>query len=67
MFNYFRGVEMDRNDVVFNVMVDGVLGMYRVLKEDIYVNLNDEGNLFDNDVSYSGLREFEIVDFFGGN
>lgn len=66
-FNHPRGAETDRNDAVFNVTVDGVLGTYRVPKEDIYVNLNDEGNPFDNDVSYSGPREFEIVDFPGGN
>ncbi|KAK4655494.1 hypothetical protein QC762_302880 [Podospora pseudocomata] len=66
-FNHPRGAETDRNDAVFNVTVDGVLGTYRVPKEDIYVNLNDEGNPFDNDVSYSGPREFEIVDFPGGD
>ncbi|KAK4205097.1 hypothetical protein QBC40DRAFT_271708 [Triangularia verruculosa] len=58
-----RGAETDRNDAVFNVTVDGVKGTYVVPKEDIFVNLNDEGNPFDNDVSYAGPREFDITDF----
>ncbi|KAK0670308.1 hypothetical protein QBC41DRAFT_272947 [Cercophora samala] len=62
-FNHPRGAETDRNDAVFNVTVDGVRGTYRVPKEDIYVNLNDERNPFDNDVSYAGPGEFEVGEF----
>ncbi|EAQ91725.1 predicted protein [Chaetomium globosum CBS 148.51] len=46
-----------------NVTVNGVKGLYAIPPEDISVNLNDEENPFDNDVAYSGPKEFQITEF----
>ncbi|KXX77650.1 hypothetical protein MMYC01_205977 [Madurella mycetomatis] len=45
----------------FNVTIDGARGTYTVPASDITVSLNDEENPFDNDVAYTGPREFEIT------
>jgi hypothetical protein len=46
-----------------NVTVNGVKGLYAIPPSDITVSLNDEENPFDNDVAYSGPKEFQITKF----
>ncbi|KAL2150511.1 hypothetical protein VTH82DRAFT_7074 [Thermothelomyces myriococcoides] len=50
-------------DASFNVTVNGVKGLHTIPGSDITVNLNDEPNPFDNDVYYSGPKEFDITRF----
>ncbi|KAK4157162.1 hypothetical protein C8A00DRAFT_29872 [Chaetomidium leptoderma] len=47
----------------FNVTVNEVKGTYAVPAEDITVTLNSEPNPFDNDVAYSGPKDFAITEF----
>jgi len=50
-------------DAVFNATIKGVKGRYIVPQKDITVSLNDEANPFDNDVAYTGPKNFLISDF----
>ena len=50
-------------DATFNVTINGVKGRYIVPEMDITVWLNDEANPFDNDVAYTGPKNFKITDF----
>lgn len=47
----------------FNVTVGGEQGTYVVPAEHITVWLNDAQNPYDNDVAYTGPKEFEITEF----
>ncbi|KAL2161784.1 hypothetical protein VTH06DRAFT_7568 [Thermothelomyces fergusii] len=51
------------SDAQLSVTVHGVRGVRVVPGSDITVSLNDEQNPFDNDVYYSGPREFDITEF----
>ncbi|KAK5656849.1 hypothetical protein OQA88_4397 [Cercophora sp. LCS_1] len=50
-------------DATFNVTVHGLKGRYIVPQKDITVSLNDEDNPFDNDVAYTGPKDFKVSDF----
>ena len=47
----------------FNVTIAGVTGLRIIPESDISINLNNEPNPFDNDVYYSGPRNFSIDSF----
>lgn len=50
-------------DATFNVTVNGIKGTYIVPSKDITISLNNETNPFDNDVAYTGPKNFKITDF----
>ncbi|KAM7182718.1 hypothetical protein V8F33_014075 [Rhypophila sp. PSN 637] len=50
-------------DALFQVSINNITGNYTVPAEDITVWLNDEPNPFDNDVAYTGPKEFYITKF----
>ncbi|KAK4207674.1 hypothetical protein QBC37DRAFT_354890 [Rhypophila decipiens] len=50
-------------DALFQVSINNITGNYTVPAKDITVWLNDEPNPFDNDVAYTGPKEFYITEF----
>ncbi|KAL2177439.1 uncharacterized protein P884DRAFT_329754 [Thermothelomyces heterothallicus CBS 202.75] len=62
-WTFFQPASPVGSDAQFNVTVNGVKGRRIIPGSDISVNLNNETNPFDNDVYYSGPREFDITEF----
>ena len=61
-WTFYQQQAFDDTPANFSVTIDGVEGRYTIPKEDISVSVNGNSP-FDDDVYYSGPRDFEIVEF----
>ncbi|KAK3986588.1 hypothetical protein QBC44DRAFT_332940 [Cladorrhinum sp. PSN332] len=61
-WEYYQQHAFEDTPADFYVTIDGVKGKYVIPKEDISVSENGPSP-FDDDVSYSGPADFQIIDF----